>query len=736
MTRSLVGRAVRPRRWIVGSIALISLASSFVPALPAATAQATDPLVRVGNINVTRGDDGAVVTARVNWNADGVSRFGMTRGDLRLLAVSEHGHLPTLLGKQSLDISTAQTTPVTIKVGRELVAAMHRGNRVVLTASQHAQGSTDVRSPRTYVTVAEVQPFGSPQPNIGRQDCSAIPVVPGAMLKNCDLVGAYFDKALVSIHDAESHDCTGVGEATCMIRADLTGATGVGADFSGVSIAGGRINGMDLSKAKLDNLSLAGTDAVEVVAVGATSDAKGEDSGANFYRTRFTGSDLRNTVFLGISIERARLDGTALQGATWQSIGRGASFHQANLTGAKFGESKLDFADFQDATLTGASLRDDQLQWTVLCRTVMPSGSQLAASRDCRTAVESNHLPFPRPDQGQSDPYVTIDQDSLVVDDDSNTVAARISWDSQYADAGMDTGDLRLIAVDGTSGVATVLDKQTFNGIGKTTQYTVTIKDARLRAAMTKGNRVVLTATQHEPPSPTAAKSRRSFVTVDVLQKGPGLGQVGKYDCSRVALTADSVDALDYCDLSGAMLDLAALNGRFMRMVDLSGATMRRSSIAALTWDGAHLGSLDAAGAYFANIGMFNAWAPKLDLSGGFLNGSKMWARNLDGADFSNAKISDSPFTAASLRGAVFTKATFIHQDMAYADLLNAKLDFVDATQLNPSLFLANLVGADMTKSIWIGDESGQNPWQWATLCSTTLPDAKYGTSGDRDCPR
>lgn len=721
------------RRWLLGSIALTTLIVSAVSVIPAASSLPAESLVRISNVKVSDSGDGALVTAQVRWNAEAIDTFVMAKGDVRLVAVSEQGHLPTLLGKQSFDISQQSSSKVTIKVAKDLMAAMHRGNRVVLTASQHARANSQARSDRTYVTVAEVQPFGSPQPNIGRRDCSAIPVVPGAMLTHCDLVGAHFDSALVSIHDENSHDCKGGGEATCLMRADLTGATGVGADFSGVSLAGGRINGIDLTKAKLDNLSLAGADAVEITAVGATSDAKGEDSGGNFYRTKFTGSDFRESVFLGISIERARLDSAKLQGATWQTIGRGANFRQADLTGIKFGESKLDFADFQDATLTGSTLRDDQLTLTLLCRTALPDGSQLDRSRDCRSTVEKGHQPFPKPDAGQVDPYVNIDQDSLVVGDKSTTVSALITWDSDAAVSGMDTGDLRLIAVDGTSGIATVLDKQTYEGITKTTKYAVTISDSGLRAAMNKGNRVVLTATQHETAT-TGQKTRRSFVTVDVLQKGPGLGQVGKYDCSRVALTADAVDALDYCDLSGAMLDSVALNGRFMQLVDLTGATMRKSSVAALTLDGARLGSLDASGAYFANVGLFNAWAPKLKLSGGYLNGSKFWARNLDGADFSNAKISDTPFTAASLRGAIFSNATFIHQDMAFIDFLNAKLDSVDATQLNPSLFMADLTGADMSKSKWITDETDQTPWKWATLCGTKLPATLVGISGNRDC--
>ena len=61
---------------------------------------------------------------------------------------------------------TVWPAPVTFTVTEEASrAAMRRGNRVVLTASQHQQVGQVTRSVRTYVTVAEVQPFGSPQPN-------------------------------------------------------------------------------------------------------------------------------------------------------------------------------------------------------------------------------------------------------------------------------------------------------------------------------------------------------------------------------------------------------------------------------------------------------------------------------------------------------------------------------------------------------------------------------------------
>lgn len=730
---------------MVGSIALAALSLPLaLVATPAATAQSASSFVHVDKLDLQRFDNRAVVTARVRWNAEGISGHVMTRGDVRLVAVSDRGHTPLLLGKQSFDLTHEQTSPVSITIDKDdALAAMRKGNRIVLTASQHALAIGEALSDRTYVTVAELQPYGTAQPHIGTEDCSSTPIVPGAVLRYCDLTGAFLDDALVSIHDPKSDEGKVPSRSTRLERADLTGATGVGSDFSGASIAGGRINGLDLTGAKLDNLSLAGTEAVELIAPRATSDAKAEDSGGNFYHANLTGADFSNTIFRGVSVERARLDGASLKDAQWEMYGNGANFRGADLTRAKMGASSLDFADLTDAKLTDASFlgpvgMDVQLGWTWLCRTAMPPGSLLDGSRDCRAAVEKDRVPSPTPDQ--ADPYVTIDQDSIVtIPGGSRTVTARVNWDTQaakFSGYGMIEGDLRLIAVDASSGIPTVIDTQTYDDLSKPVKYAKTITDQALLAAMAAGNRVVLTATQHAPADPAGEKSSRSYVTVDVLQKGPGIGRIGSLDCSRVALTANSAADLNYCDLSGAMLDTARLSGRFMRLADLTGATLQYGELNAIHLDGARLAGLDASGATFNNVWIYDAWGPRLDLSGAFVYGSMLKARNLDGAKFVKAKLSDSPLVSVSLRSAVFSNARFTHEDLAYANLYKAKLDGVDATLLSPSLFLADLTGADMSKSKWMVDEGGENPWLWATLCEVSLPDLDHGISGNRDCPR
>jgi uncharacterized protein YjbI with pentapeptide repeats len=735
---SRVGRA-RPARRILGSITALGLAVPLVAAaVPAGTAAAATPYVRVDGTSITRAADRASVSARITWNADGVSDFAMTRGDLRLVAVSERGHLPYLLGTVSQDVSRDRTRSVTIVVTEpRALAAMRTGNRIVLTASQHQDPGQVTRSDRTYVTVAEVQPFGSPQPRVGTTDCSATAILPGAMLRYCDLVGADLDGALVSVHDPESQEGTVPSRSTRLERADLTGATAIRSDFSGASIAGGRLNGIDLTRAKLDNLSLAGAEAIEIVARAATSDKDARDSGADFFRTNLTGADFRDTVFRGVSVARSRLDGADLRGATWESYGNGATFRGADLTGALLGASLVDFVDFTDATLTASTLTDLQLAWAYLCRTALPAGSTLDASRDCRGPVERSRTPIPAPEQ--ADPYVRISDDALDGGPGSLAVSARVDWDEGAADPagyGMTRGTLRLVAVDARSGVPTLLDAQAVDDVTTPASYTVTITDRAKLAAMGRGNRIVLTATQHPPRARAGKVTTRTYVTVDVLQRGPALGRIGTLDCSRVALTADSARALDFCDLSGAMLDTAALNGRSMREVDLAGATMHNARIGGLFLDGSRLAGVDADGSRWSNISAFDSWAPRLDLSGGTVVGSPLYPRNLDGAVFDGSTLTDSPLTAASLRRATFAKARLIHPDLAYADLSEARMTGVDASLSNPSLFLADLTRADLSGSTWNVDETGDNPWRWATLCSSLLPSQDFGVSGDRDCPR
>lgn len=723
----------------LASIALLALVMpllpAVVPAAPANAATAVEPFVAVTDVSMTRGQGSVVVTATIEWNGDGVSDYGMDVGDLRLVAVSERGHLPFLLDTRSHDLTGDLTRTVRFTLrDQQAIAAMRQGNRVVLTASQHRAPGQVTRSNRTYVTVGEVQPFGSPQPNIGRKDCSAIPIVPGAILRHCDLVGAHLDGAVVSLHDPKANNCKVQASSTCMERADLTGATAVRADFSGANIAGGRMIGADLSQAKLDNVYLAGTDARQLIALKATSDAQGRDSGADMFAANLAGADLRETTFRGISIGHARLDNARLNGAHWEAFGDGASLRGADLTGADLGQSSITWADFARATLTDSSLTDRQLEWAWLCRTTLPAASQLDGSRDCATPVERARTPISQPDQDA--PYVTVDVDPKGQARGTQRIRAQVTWHASSARGyGMTQGTVRVLAINSATGLPTLIKAVSTDDVTTPLDVNLTVSDRQRLRAMAAGNRVVLTATQHQPRARGDRKTNRTYVTVAVLQAGPGLGRVGSLDCSRVAITADSTRALDFCDLSGAMLDTAAITGRPMRQVNLTGATAQNARITAVSLAGSRLHGVDASSAELLNISMFDALAPSLDLSGGRATGSELYPRVLDRADFTGATLLDSPLATASLRGTVFSGAKLIHPDLAFTDLTRAKLDRVDASKSNPSLFLADLTGADLTGSTWNVDETGAHPAQWATLCGTKVDAGRFGIDGDRDCP-
>jgi uncharacterized protein YjbI with pentapeptide repeats len=727
--------ARRARRWIAGSMALAAVG------IGAAPAQAATSLVPVDGARIVQRDRGPVVVARVTWNTNGADTYGMTDGDLRVVAISAHGHLPKLLAADAVDVTRQRAGDVSLPVRDDpgVRAAMRKGNRIVLTVSQHAPigGSLTTRS---YVTVAEVQPFDDPQPHIGRDDCSDTPILPGARLNQCDLVGADLDGALVSVHDPNSDEGRTPSRSTRLQRADLTGATLVRADVSGASIASGRIDGADVTGAKLDNLSLAGTEAIELIAVGATSDRKGEDSGANLFDADLTGADLRQSEFNGVSLQHAQLKDANLRGARWAGIlADGAGLRDADLTGATFGAgSSFYFADLSGANLMGTDLSDIGLTWPLLCRTTLPAGSLLDAQRDCRARVESPTTPAPSPDRAA--PWVAVTAATIEDGPGPRRIQATVAWDAaSRADYAMTSGDLRLVAIDGSTGRPTVLDTQQVNLLrDATTAYRVTIDDRDALAAMRPGNRIVLTATQHPLFARGGKLTPRSYVTVSTLQRGPGRGRVGSLDCSRVALLAANarLDGLTFCDLAGAELTTAEIGSRPMRDADLSGAVIERGAMTGVTLDGSSLGGLDADGAIFTNVNLFDAFAPALSLADGVINGSQMQAASLNDVNLARTKLYNaSTFAATPMRRAVFSDAELDHTDLAFTDLVGSAFDGVRARN-HASLFGADLKRATLADSTWDVDEAGEVPWTWATLCSTTMPPAAAGVSGDRDCPR
>jgi uncharacterized protein YjbI with pentapeptide repeats len=697
-------------------------------AVPVAGAR---PFVSV-HATLQRSDAGAVVNGQIEWDGSAARQSPnyMSVGDLRLVAVSDHGYRPTLLASLSYDqIERDATQDVVLHVPREKEHAIGTGNRVVLTASQHGVVSQGTRTARTFVTVHQLQSYGTPQGRIGRRNCSDIAIEPGALLNRCDLVGAFLNRALVSVRELD---------ATRMLLADLTGATMRGADLTGLSVAGGRLNGADATGAVLDNVSLAGADAIGLIAADAASDRLQGTAGANIFDARLTDADFRGAVLNGVSLNHSRLDGADFRDATWNSVQADtASFRGADLRGVKGVGSSVYFADFSDANLLGASLSATNLAWATLCHTLMPDGQPAAGDdRDCRARID----PGPTP---AAHPYVIVDG-SLQRAQGRATIAATIRWNASAIRTGMSAGDVRVLAIDGSTGLPTTIASRSISEqLPVTTNEEVTITDHALLAALNHGNRVVLTATQHPPPpSRRSELTNGSYVTVDTLQPGPGRGRVGSRDCSDVLLSATNPApaGYDFCDLAGAVLTRAAFPGP-MRDADLTGADLGDAGLSGVVLDGAAIGGAVATGADFSKVSMVDAFAPRLTMPKSLIRGSQLRAANLDDADFAGATISDSTFAAAPLRRATFSDATFDKVDLGFARLVDAHLDRVDAASADPrhdrrsSLFLADLAGATLADSEWEDDEAGDRPWEWSTLCKTILP-ADATVSGDRDCPR
>ncbi len=719
------------------SIALLATATVTLAVAIATTAGAAGPFivpisVEAKLVRLRVGPVGAVVTGRVVWNAAAVAAHHMSVGDLRLVAVSEHGHRPTLLATERYEgIAREPSQLVTMFVKRKDLHVIRPGNRVVLTASQHSVLSVGTRTERTYVTVGELQPFGTPQDRIGRRDCSFVPIEAGVQLNDCDLVGAFLDRALVSRRV----------KPTRMMLADLTGATMRKALLAGLNVAGGRLNLADASGATINNMSMAGAEATGLIARDADS-PHGED-GANLFDARLTDADFRGAKLFGVTLEHARLDGSDFRGATWSGGATGravtavtASFRGADLEGLKGTGGNVYFADFTGANLHGAPFSMKDLEWATLCRTGMPDGFPPGAGyRDCRTPSDAGPVPAPNA-------YVKVTDARLDRLPGGTVISAVIQW-GEIGSFRLSNGDIRVVAVDGSTGLPTTVGTLSIRGVPSTpTRYAFPINRNQV-AALNPGNRVVLTATQHPPiSSDPTRRTTQSYVTVRTVQPGPGRGRVGSRDCSEMALTAPAPpvppppapQGYEFCDLPGAVLKQAELSGP-MRAADLTGADLSGAALSKIVFDGAAMGGVVATGAEFDGVHMVDSFAPGLTMPETTISDGRLRAKSLDNANFEGATLRDTSFETARLRSANFHGATLNHDTFAFAGLQRAKLDHSPHRPHATTLFLANLTRATLAGPNWGDDEFDERPWMWATLCETRMPDGAT-ISGDRDCPR
>jgi uncharacterized protein YjbI with pentapeptide repeats len=450
--------------------------------------------------------------------------------------------------------------------------------------------------------------------------------------------------------------------------------------------------------------------------------------GANIYDARLVEADFRDATLAGVSLNRSDLDGAKFGGATWRGVEASTTtFRGADLSGLKGDAANLYFADFSDADLDGAPFSAEALEWATLCRTAMANGRR--EDRDCREEVD----PGPKPvDNRKVEVGASLDRAP-----GEATVHATVTWNAAVLDS-MSAGDIRVLAIDGRSGVPTTLATESIPAdLPASTTLEATITERDKLAALGRGNRVVVTATQH-PPLARGALTSGSYVTVDTVQPGPGRGRVGSRDCSGLTLgpTPPGVAGYSFCDLAGATLTQAALSGP-MRDADLTGAQLDGAGLNDIVFDGSALGGADLEGAKATGVSLIATVAPHLHLPETSVRGAKLGAADLDEADFEGATLSDTTLATSSLRRAVFSAATFDKVDLAYARLAGAQLDEVEARSTESrrsSLFLADLTGATLAGSHWPDDESGQRPWRWATLCGTTLPTKDI--DGNRDCPR
>jgi uncharacterized protein YjbI with pentapeptide repeats len=334
-------------------------------------------------------------------------------------------------------------------------------------------------------------------------------------------------------------------------------------------------------------------------------------------------------------------------------------------------------------------------------------------------------------------PFVRVEAKLERPSQKATRIVALIRWNADGIDSGMTAGDLRAVAVSTHTVAPTLLAKSftalSSGGAAEPRRVVFTITGRDKLAALRRGNRVVLTATQHGPVGdpPVPASSRRSYVTVAQLQRGPKRGRVGSADCSDRPVGPEAgAGALRYCDLVGASLAGADLSSTDMHMADLTGAGLRSAGLASAILDGGRLAGVDASGAVIRDTSMVAILAPKLTIRATKVGKDNLYGASLNGSDFSHSTFEDAAFTAAELDGRTsFADTTLIHVDLAFARLVGS--DFRRAELERTSLFFANLTGATLLGATLTEPEEGGDPLVWAEVCRTTLPD---GSVSKRDC--
>jgi uncharacterized protein YjbI with pentapeptide repeats len=305
------------------------------------------------------------------------------------------------------------------------------------------------------------------------------------------------------------------------------------------------------------------------------------------------------------------------------------------------------------------------------------------------------------------------------------TISATIGWNAGGVGAGLTVGNIRVLAIDVTTHLPTLIDSEDETVTGAPQQYkSPLITDPTKLAAMATGNRVVVTATQHKPLG--LAFSTPYYVTVDSLQPGPSRGPVGSVDCSDRPIQAGP--SFQRCDLTGAVLTQAALPNTNLQHADLSGADLSRANVSTDNMAGAWLGGANLTNTHSSNVSLLNAVAPGLNISGtSTLNSDNFSHAQLQGSNFSGASMSGTTFftarmTGASLVGTVLNGGDeFTATDLQGAEMQSMTID------AGSEFFLAELQNANLTGAKVANLDQLKRQ---AIFCNTTMPD---GTTIDND---
>ena len=320
---------------------------------------------------------------------------------------------------------------------------------------------------------------------------------------------------------------------------------------------------------------------------------------------------------------------------------------------------------------------------------------------------------------------VPITKASLEVTPSEATVVATVGWNAAGVAQGLVVGDLRVVAVDATTGLPTLVATKNTPVTGTAETYPIHITDLALLPALAAGNRVVITATQHKRTVGTAF-TQPIYATVHQLQAGPSRGPVGNKDCSDRPIQGNT--SYNNCDFTGAVLIQANLPNSQLEEADFTGSWLSGAALSNSNMAGASLAGTDMSRTTSTKLSAALAFAPGLNLSGNSsLNDDNFAGADLRGANFSGAAIDLTTFFTDDLRGSSWVNTRLRDDELTGVKLQGAKMQGITIDTLSSfyraQLQEANLLGAkiaDLPRLLVEG-----------RFCNTTMPD---GSINNRDC--